>query len=699
MRNEFSGTADAVVQAHRVGDVIVQLPAVPTPQRRTPHQVPAPDPHFTDRRPELARLVDDGALSAASQAVRIAVLSGMEGIGKTALARQLARATAGRFDGGELFVDFAALRGGPDGLVPLAETVGACLHGLGVDRRFLPVSPPELVAMYRTWTASHRMLVVLDGATEAAQVRALVPTAPGSAVIVTSAHRMGELVEVDGAELLMLEPLDAGDARSLLHDICGAARIDAEPDAVDELVRLCDGLPLGLRVAAARLVQTPAMAIEDLVEEIVEGLDALSLDGNRGVASVLTTAYRALPLDAQRAYRLVGAAGEATFTVATIAALLDVPIVRARAALGALSTANLVVDLPRRRYRLLALVRRHAADRVDDEPAQTVQDALDRRLRSCLITAAFADLAVLNPERLRLYEFDALTTGQPNPFGDNAAAAETWVGDEWHNLLIVLRSAMRRRRFELARRLAEVVAALSLNQRRPADLLEVCRMGVDAAAVSGRRDVQARLRSLASRGHLDLHQPELAGTALDAALHDAEAVGRTDLLASVWEFRGRYLEGVDRAAAADAYRRSAALNEAADQPRGAALAVFFLAGLLADSGEEVEALARLEWALSEFGKLGDERMAARVLTRLGALYAHRGDLDAATRALVEAVRVLAERGATHYEAAALEALADVAQRGGDVGGARQALGRLLEILDVSGNARADEIRDRLADLG
>ncbi|WP_433528318.1 AAA family ATPase [Micromonospora sp. CA-263727] len=683
---------------HQVGDVIVSLPPVAAEVVRVPRQVPAADRYFVNRVRELGRLADLGLpVDTGTTPVRISVLSGLPGVGKTALARQVAERVGARFPGGELFVDYAALRSAVGGEAAVAEALAGCLRDLGVDGSRLPAGAAERVNLFRTCTAERPVLLVLDDVTEPRQVRTLLPKAPGSAVVATSAHRVGEL-QLDGAELLMVDPLDETSAREVLVAVCGADRLGGDAALVDELVEMCAGLPIALRVAAARLVVEPTLGVPEFVAELRDGLDALSLDGRAGVSMVFTAAYQALPQDATRLYRLVGLAPGLEFDATVAAALLDVPVPRARTAVAALRAANLVEELPHGRCRFFGLVARHAGERGRaDETPEAARAALRALATFYLVRAAFADRAVMGT-RFRLADHGRLLATTVDPFAADAATAQEWFSRERTNLMAVLRLCAERGWPEWVWQLAESSAALHLNERRPGELVDVCRLGALAAQHLGRIDVEARMRTMASRGLLDLGQLDRARDELVLALALAERSGNPVLLASAWEFWGRYLDRTDPPRAIAAYQRSIEANQqigGADGRRGAALATYFLGCSLDATGQHEQALTPLTTALNELRAIGDVRMSARALASLGATYAHLGrDLQAAG-ALTDAVQTLAARGATHYEAQALETLAAVAERLGDRETAQRSLTRAAQILVATHDPRAAELRARL----
>lgn len=666
----------------QIGDIVYNLPPLPVMLAVVPHEVPAVDPLFTDRQEELQALLGESMIGH-GEAVPIAIVVGAEGAGKTAFTRHACAQASGHFPDGELHVDFESMT--HQATASMAEALARCLHGLGVDRQLQPAALADRVAMYRTRTSSRRLLVVLDGVTEPAQLRALVPTGPGSLVLATCSRVLEELIRADGARVLRLTPLDDANSRELLMRMCGPERFADDLVATADLVRLCDGLPMALRLAGARLAQDPELNVRDLLELIEE-------DGMAGLDALMAGAYNALPDAARRAFRLLGVAALPAFDIRTIAALLDVPASRARVVVRALSDANLVIALGRGRYRLLTPAARYATEVADLEPRDSIDAALGRLLDGFLALALFADHHALAKARLRLFDPAPVLARHEDPFS-SAADAEDWLTDYWMCILAVLQRGAQQGLTDPVWQLAEVVSALSLNARRPADQIRICRIGGAAATAAGRLDVRARLNIIASRGYIDLGRFEEARTALDEALADAQRTGDLVLLASVYEFRGRYLQLSDPVAAAGAYRTSLELNTRAGERRGVALATFFLAGVTAGTtSEQYERLVR------EFLVLDDERMAARARVLLAEHYVRRGDLLAATAEAGEAARVFAERKAGHYEIQALEVLAGIAEQAGQVAAARQALDRMADILDARADPRAAEIRRRLGAL-
>ncbi|MEU6107327.1 tetratricopeptide repeat protein [Streptomyces albidoflavus] len=693
----------------------------PAPDRAVrPSQVPVVMVPFSNRTEELAawearlRPGTDGA-----PRVSLDVLDGLPGVGKTAMAWRCAELAEGRFPDGHLYVDFAALR---DQLSPgadVSEALAMCLRALPGGNAGIPDTLAERTNLFRSRTSELRILLVLDDVNQAAQVRALIPNGPGSAVLATSQKKFGELAAT-GARLISLQPLDAHGGLALLTDRCGAEAVEAEREAALRLVELCGGLPVALQVVAARLVTDTGLSMAELAAELDDEagrLDALAMDGEESAVSVaLEPSYRLLPPDAARLYRLLGWLPFATFDtgVAAVAAGLDPRT--AKRLLRVLAQASLVEASSDGRHRMHDLVRLHARDHAAAEEPATERAALTERVSThYLVLTAFADRA-LRKERLRVADLEELLRGADDPFAQAGGPAPLeWLHTERTAVLAVLREAVRHELYPVAWRLAEAFTVFFLHHRYLRAWTEVLELGVEAAAAAAARARtageieeatagEARLRALLSRPLLDLRENDRAGEQLERAVALAETTGRLVLRASVQEFLGRYLDIADPARAPEAYRRSLALNESAGESRGAALATFFLGCALDARGDHQEALALLLRARSELENRAepDRRMAARVKAAIGVAHGHLGDPAQAVSILREACRELAEVAeATAYEAQARIQLAEVAE--GTAGGqelARESLERAAQIYEARGSLHlAEEVRSRLARLG
>ncbi|RSS35103.1 hypothetical protein EF906_28220 [Streptomyces sp. WAC08241] len=704
-----------VFQGSRIqGDINVYVPQPPAPRPR-PDQVPALTAAFVNRTADLSELdrwfgppaptAPGTPPRAAAPPVGIGVLHGLPGVGKTATAWHWAAGARERYPDGQLYVDFAALRGRSGGDV--SEAVAMCLRGLGVVDAYLPDSLQERAALFRTRTADRRLLVVLDDVGDPAQVRPLVPKGPGSAVLVTSTSGLGELA-LDGARILALKPLDPDGALRLLAEH-GGERIAADRDAAERLVDLCGGLPVALRIVAGRLATDPTLTAAALAAELADEnsrLDALSLGGEHSMSAVLNPTYRLLPPGAARLYRHLGWYPCATHDVEAAAAALDATPAETAPLLRRLADDGLIERTADGRFRMHDLVRLHARERARAEEPPGAEAALVARvLTHHLVLTALADRAI-REDRLRVADLGELLDGARDPFAAPAGSASAadplaWLESRSADVLAVLRAGAARGGLDTpVWQLAEAYSVLFLHRRALGPWRESLELGAAAAAAAVAPAAEARLRSLLSRPLLDLAEDERARTELDTALACAEVAGDTVVSASVREFDGRYWDRHDPVRAVASYRASLELNVRAGEARGAAIATYFLGCAQDAAGEHTTALATLNDAHRMLTECRDPRMAARATAALGVAHDHLGDPEEAMRALEDAAATLRAERATHYEAQALVALADIAERTG----LRRAdapawLDRAAGIHEEGGSPLAPALRARLRAWG
>ncbi|AUG75327.1 hypothetical protein CFP65_0355 [Kitasatospora sp. MMS16-BH015] len=696
-----------------------------------PDQVPLPPRAFVNQvrvRGDLtAQLAGD------SGGYPIAALSGLSGIGKTSTACRWAHDHQEQFPDGQVYIDFAALRGGNPG-GDVSEALAMCLRSLGVREEYLPAGLAERTMLYRSHSSGRRLLVVLDDVTQPAQVRALVPQGKGSALLVTSARRLDELA-VDGVRLFLVDPLDQESAIELLAARCGRARIEAEPEAAAALVELCDGLPIALSIVGARLAVRQRLTLAALAAELADEqsrLKRISVTGSpeeRTVAAALELSYRELSEAAGRLYRLLGLLPVLTFDAALAGAASGTPESETLDLLAELESAGMLVVQAEEpwvadgeRYRLHGLVRLHARESARTTEAPNIERlVVERAVGYYLVWIARADLAI-RADRLRILDLAGLlgTEAREVPEGSGRAAV-AWLEAERANVMAVLRAAVAHGFDRQVWQLAEVFTVLFLHHRHLADWRESLELGAgaagraaeqaaqtgDSAAAQRAAAAEARLRSLLSRPLLDLGRDEQALIELETAAQRADEAGDLVLAASVQEFTGRYWERHDPERAMAAYRAALALNlRAAEQPgeasvfgtreaarRGAALARYFLGCAERAAGRDQEALVTLREARDELLGIEDTRMAARALAELGRVHADLGDLEAAVMELREAAAELHDQRAGHYEALALEDLAALLT---DRSEAADCLRRALAIHEAGGSPRAAELTARLA---
>ncbi|MGN5632143.1 NB-ARC domain-containing protein [Streptomyces sp. AC154] len=706
------------------GEIHFHVPPAPSAsgRRAKPDQVPLSAYPYSNRTAELIAL-EAGFGTLGSRSVTVHVLFGIPGVGSKAMARRCAERTKARFPDGQLYVDFAALRDqatpmtGPGGDV--SEALAMCLRALPEEDGIgIPDSLLERTNLFRSRTAGLCILIVLDGVNQAAQVRALIPKGPGSAVLATSSGRIGELAVQGAARFIPVKPLDVHGGLELLKDRCGAEAVEVERGAAERLVRLCGGLPVALQVVAA-LVTEYGLNMAEVAAELDDEagrLAGLSLDGEESsVSAALAPSYRLLPPDAARLFRMIGWLTFGTFDAGVAAVAADIDTGSAKRLLRVLAKASLVEAVGDGRYRVHDLVRLYARERAVEEEPETAEAALTERVGThYLVLTAFADRA-LRRERLRIANLSALLRNADDPFAAPGGPPPLeWLDAERSAILAVLRQAVRHELYTLAWQLAEAFSVLFLYHRYLRAWTETLELGIEAAAAAASSAEtaaeieeatagEARLRGLLSRPLLDLQENDRAREHLERAVALAETTERLALRASVQEFFGRYLDIVDPSGAAAVYQRSLELNERAGETRGAALATFFLGCALDVRGDHAEAMLLLRRAQQELENRAepDLRMAARVKAALGVVHGHLGDTAQALQDLREAVRELAGMAdGMQYEAQARVQLADVAeQAGGHEELVRECLSRAAGMYEARGNHRlAEELRQRLNDL-
>ncbi|MEV0825197.1 AfsR/SARP family transcriptional regulator [Nonomuraea rubra] len=371
-----------LVQMHQ--RILADDPALTPPPvvaaRRTPAELPIGSAAFTGRTTEISRLRT--MLITGSGTTAISAITGAAGVGKSALAVHVAHQVAGHFPDGRLYVD---LHGSTPGVAPLnpADVLARLLRSLGDGTvagsggRF---DVDEAAARFRSLTDGRHLLLLLDNARDAAQVRPLLPASPTCRVLVT-ARRM--LTSLDAASHFRLGVMAEDETATLLGRLIGEERVAAEQRAARAIVRLCAGLPLAIRIAAARLIARPGLSLRALADRLAvedHRLSELQAD-DQAVRAYFMMSYRSLDAESSRLFRLLSLLGGGAISVAAAAALADRPEPRTADLLDHLAEAQLLESCGHERYRMHDLLCLFARERAREEDTEEDQAQAARRAR------------------------------------------------------------------------------------------------------------------------------------------------------------------------------------------------------------------------------------------------------------------------------------------------------------------------------
>ncbi|MFD4868174.1 BTAD domain-containing putative transcriptional regulator [Streptomyces sp. NPDC058412] len=609
-----------------------------------PALLPPATADFTARARPLAELVRHlvgagGDTASTRTALPVCVISGTGGVGKSALAVEVAHRTAAAYPDGHLYAD---LSGATTAATP-EEVLARFLRALG---RPVPDSLHERVDLFRTTLAGRRMLLVLDDAGSEAQVRPLLPGAASCAVLVTSRSRLPALT---GAHRIELDVLGPAEAVALLARVAGAERVAAEPAAAECIARLCGHLPLALRTAGARLATRRHWTLRTLVERLSDEyrrLDELAV-GDIAVRASVALSYEALDDGARRAFRLLGALGVPDFAPWLVTALLDTDPRTADDAVERLTDAHLlsVVSGGRGgglRYRLHDLHRVYAAERAAaEDPPRLLRDAATRALGSWLWLIRRHAAAAPSGELEMCAHYTTARAGAP--VAEDAAA---WYESEAAALVAAVERAAA---LDLALPAREVALALGSSSFGVANRFEEWWRTHDAAIAATRRagDRSGEAMLLAGLGQLRYSQDRY-GEAL-AYFEQARAlVEKTDDLrglavvlagtGSVHREQGRF------AAARAALSRAAEGFRVTRDDAGLGYASRLAASVDLEQGRHEQALTTLEEAHHAYRRLGSRRGVALTLRTTGLVHRALGDHTVAERLFEQALGMLQDLG-------------------------------------------------------
>ncbi|GIE90180.1 AfsR/SARP family transcriptional regulator [Actinoplanes regularis] len=597
-------------------------PKPPAPVRPTPAQLPADVPGFTGRDEELAaldRLVteNDEQLTA----VVIAAVSGMAGVGKTALVVRWAHRARSRFPDGQLYVNLR----GYDTEQPMTaeDALAGFLRALGMSGPDIPSARDERAAAYRSLLDGRRVLIVLDNAASADQLRPLLPGTPACAVVITSRDTLPGLVARHGARRLVVPLLPRDEALILITRLIGD-RVRDDAPAADDLIGRCARLPLALRVAAELAIGRPEATLRGLVTELADEDRRLKLlnaggDPQTGVRAVFSWSYRQLSPAAARAFRLLGLTPGPDVAGHAAAALLDTGVTEAAELLEVLARAHLVQHTGADRFTLHDLLRAYAVNLCEEIGDGSA--ALDRLFDATLFTATEAMDTLYPAEQHRRARVTRPRTPVP-PVGD-VGGAQAWLDRERANLVAMVGHAA--------------------THGRPAHAVHLTLI---------------LLRYLESGGHYPeavvMHEHAVRAAQLS---DDAAAEARLLTNVAVMDVQQGHYEQADAL-----LRRAVELARGCGDHAAEARALGNLGHVDQWQGRYDEAAERLQEALALCRLTGDQAAEARAVGNLGQVYRRQGRDEQAAAYLSESVRICRRIGDPVGEGYAQVSLGDVAAR-------------------------------------
>jgi DNA-binding SARP family transcriptional activator/tetratricopeptide (TPR) repeat protein len=669
-----------------------------------PAQLPLDPQAFAGRQDELRAMqaiLPAARRPRAGDSVGVIVLSGTAGVGKSALAVHFGRQVAKRFPDGQLYAD---LRGGDPDRTPMtpAEALGFLLVGLGVPARRFGITAEERAAMYRSLVDGKRILVVLDNATNAAQVRPLLPGSPGCLVVVTSRNELAGLVAAEGAALITLDVLSHAEAREMLARRLGRDRIAAEPAAADEIIEECARLPLALSIAVGRTAGRGKQPLAELAAELRDArsrLDALEAgDVATDMRAVLSWSYDQLSESTARMFRLLGLHPGPDISLPAAASLAGVSRAEAGAALRELTRTHMVAERLPGRFTFHDLLRAYAADLAERSDTEQDRQAAGHRMLDHYLHTAMAASQQFSPGR------SALRLAAPQPgvlpaeVTDKEQAA-AWFDAEAPVLLTLIDYAAAH---DFDTHAWQIPWALSpFFNRRGWWRVYVASQETALRAAQRLGDPLAQAHShyllghaLATTADYEAADPNVR-RALDLFRQLGDRTGEAVVLnglSAMLERQERYPEAL--AVALDGLRMIKAAGHWWTQgnlENG-------VGWLYAHLGQYEQALNHCQRSLGLHRESGNRGGTADTLDSMGFIYRSMGDFNQAKAYYRQAIDGYREIGAPFGQGNSLNGFGDVLVAEGDHHGAREAYLSAAAILDTLPHPLADEVRGKLRDL-
>ncbi|MEU0885094.1 BTAD domain-containing putative transcriptional regulator [Lentzea sp. NPDC005914] len=679
----------------------------PEPERapvRVPAQAAAPEPAPMTIPAQLPRapvslIGRDAELAFMDLLLRdhdgpVMLVTGPAGVGKTALALHWAHRVREEFPDGQLYVDVHGYDPNREPL-EIGEVLNRFLRALGVPAGDTPVSVDERSAMLRTLLADRRMLVMLDNVRGSADLLPLLPGAP-SCVVVTSRRRLVGLVAQVEAKLIELDMLDPDAAVDVLGRIAG--RSDIEADALRELAALCDGLPLALRIAAARLAVSPRLRVAELVEELQDEhgrLAALGLeDGEGTVRAALDASRRALPPLPSRLLAIIGLHPGADLSSHVVAAMGDVPLLEAQRALDALTAANLLSVSEPGRHVAHDMVRVYTKTLAGELSEPERRAATGRMLDYYLHCADLADGMLPINRGSVLVAPEHRPAHVPSLTG--AADAMAWFDTERANLIAATEHASVSGWHVHAWQLPYTLSRYLWLRTERETSLRITEAALQAAIALNDDDARFVMQFNLGVALLQLDRPDEALHAQRGALEVARRKADVHQQARALTTIAGTLQDLGRAAEAEAhYREAMEISRVAGSKWAEANAHHHLGLLYLNTQRFDDAMPWLRVALRMYHEVGEQCGEAACHVDISTALLETGDTDGALSSARVALAVACDAVSPYHQALAHDRLAAVFDSLGAAGAAAH-WQRALALFTELGAQEADGIRARLA---
>ncbi|NDL58776.1 AfsR/SARP family transcriptional regulator [Phytoactinopolyspora mesophila] len=673
-------------------------PAEPPPVEPAapPAELPSTDPSFTGRHQELDRIT--AWLRATAQdaaAPRAIAINGPGGIGKSALALRATHAVAEQFPDGQLYVNLCGATPGLEPLDPYAA-LGRFLRSLGVEENKIPADTEGAATLFRSTIAGRRVLIVLDDAHNAAQVRPLMPgPRSGCAVLVTSRR---VLATIGGAQHVSLRTLTHDDALDLLSRVAGPERVAAEPEAAAEIVRLCGHLPLAVRIAGARVAARPDWTLSALQVRLGNSqgrLDELEHD-DLAVRASYDVAFDALPDSAVTLFAYLGLVDFHDLTASTAAEVAGRSTDEVLRDLDLLVEMQLVSATSNERFTLHDLIRLYAREQAASTFSEAERTTAIRRVTHHYLATArnaaqagfswSARRASVGPQPVEL-----LSRGMPITGG---ASATAWIRDEVDNLAAAAQHAV-----GLPDEGPSVLAGLAVALHHP--LRDQDRWNesitIDQLALEAADDIddawRAQIHCDLGEGLAQLHQLTEGRYHCQEALRIYRAVddrsGEADVL-GLLGFLFRQANQLD--SAIEHHNQALAIHRDIGNTEGEALVLTDLGIVYHLAGRLDDAIAAHEQALNTHNNL---RLRGITLSRLGRAHRDTGCFEHALNRLEQALAIFQSGSYSIDQALTHWLCGDVLRAMGRDGEARDHWRRSLDILCSIGTISREDASEVL----